>query len=299
MTGPIAQLYAVIGQGSALSLQHLPMTGDLQEVITTSFLSMYDEFHISRKPVRYSPSYEPDPDEYFAIEDYKRPEYLAKSDTTSDTFPLYRPSVGTKETTVKAILAVITGTDDKQTKFLFQHFDRRRVLNRMKLTLLFRKNTFSRLDEPGIMIGDHLDAAIVANQLMFRSFFLASQFLPLAEYFHEANDDEIRSFVSNPLFWGGKADQVIASASQITRKRISVVLKAKTLDGTVTPHSLKSAALRFELDLKIVTKSKKHRIEFPQDQNEVRRLLHFLAEGMYLGPITGEPYITNSYRRMK
>jgi hypothetical protein len=299
MSKPIAQLYAVVGQGTALSLQRLMMTGDLQQIITTTFIGMYEEFHAGKKAVTYAPSYEPDPDEYFSISNYEKPAFLAKSDTNPDTFSEYRPIVGTGGTTVKAILAIVTGSADGEVLFLFQYFDRRKLLNQTKLTILFRGGTFARLTDPGIMVGDHIDASIKARSLTFRSFFLASQFLPLSTYFHEANDEDIREFVGNPLFVGGSADQVIQSANQITRKRISIVLKSGILSGDVTPHKLKSAAREFDLDLKVVVKKQKQKIEFPQDPSTVRILLHFLAEGMYVGPITGEPYIANSYRRMK
>jgi hypothetical protein len=79
-----------------------------------------------------------------------------------------------------------------------------------------------------------------------------------------------------------------------------MVLKAGTLDHQeATPEGIQSAAKKFDIELKLKGKPGKRRIIFPTEAMEVRVMLQFLAEGFYVGPISREPYIANSYRRLR
>ena len=299
MTKLNTQIFMIVSDSGKLQTRLVRMSASLQTEMQDSFLAMRTQFLGDAEFVDFSPSYQPDTNELFKISAYVIPEFLGKAARSPQGSLEFHPAQLDDSWSVKAIVVVVTEEGSDKPLFCFQHFDKRKMLKKER-TLIFHSGTFGRLTDPGIIIGERLDAILHDGVLYFRSFHIASQFLPIQEYFEEASDKDIRDFVMHGLFVGGDSEKVIASANQVTRKRISLVLKSGVLNGdATTARLLKERAKHFELDLSIKKKTGKERIEFPSDPSEVRVLLHFLAEGLYVGVITGEPYVANSYRKLK
>lgn len=298
-TTPNAQFFVIVRNRESLELQQVPMTAALQSDLASDFQAQLATFLGDKTRIAFAPSYQPDKEELSLIDDYALPSFLKYAVTSPQQYSVLTVPFTPAAPIVKAILVAFPPEGTGQARYLFQYFDRRRILNTHK-TLIFRRGEFARLSDPGVVIADHLDVALLGDELLFHSFHIASQFLPLHTYFEDATDEDIREFVGHKLFVGGKSNDVIASANDITRKRISMVLKAGTLGQPgLTAEGLQAAAKKFEIDLQLKGKSGKRRIVFPSDTSDVRLMLQLLAEGFYIGVISGEPYVANSYRKLR
>lgn len=295
----LAQFFVVIRNGAALNLQRIPVTAALQKELGEEFLKQMGEFLDQKEKVDFAPSYQPSKHEVSQIKGYTAPTFLQQAVASPHNFQSLTMPFTPSAPWVRAVLAAIPPHSGGQSLYLFQYFDRRRILDTER-TLIFRKGTFGRLRDPGVVIGQHLDAVIQGTKLFFHSFHLASQFLPLHDYFVEATDEDIREFVSHRLFAGGKAAKVIEAANDVTRKRVSMVLKAGVLDSAaISADGIKAVAKKFDLELTLKGRAGKRQVVFPDQSADVRDLLHLLTEGFYTGPISGEPYVANSYRKLK
>jgi hypothetical protein len=74
---------------------------------------------------------------------------------------------------------------------------------------------------------------------------------------------------------------------------------ADYFDHTGTADGIKAVAKEFDLELTLKGNPGKRKVVFPDQPAEVRDLLHLLTEGFYTGPISGDPYVANSYRKLK
>jgi hypothetical protein len=226
----------------------------------------------------------------FSLEDVidegaRNPETLDALVLEAETIPL-----------VRAICAVVSTKDSL--KICFQAFDRRRILNTAKWTFLQSGEVFSRLDKPGLTIGDTIAAIYENGTLLFRSFAVTSRFLNLNAVLNEASNEQITEALSHPVFAVDDLQGVLANVDTVMRKQFAAISKLKVLDE-VKPDEVKTVAAEFEIEISVSTKGKQQRIDFPKDKKSQKELLKFLTEGLYKGVITGIAYQSNSHRPRK
>src|SRR4051812_37508541 len=101
---PLAQFFVVIRDGSALSLQRVPVTAALQKDLADDFFKQMGEFLSNKQPVGFSPSYRPDSDEILRIANYALPPFLQQAVTSPHNFPSLTLPFTSSAPWVKAIL---------------------------------------------------------------------------------------------------------------------------------------------------------------------------------------------------
>lgn len=183
-------------------------------------------------------------------------------------------------------------------KMYFQSFDRRRVLTTNRWAFLQSGTTFSRLDKPGFTLGDSISAIYDDGKLLFRSYAVVARFVNLLAVFNEASTEKIETVLSHPALMVENADDVIAHADSTMRRQFAAVAELGVLDK-LKPKEAKATAAQFNIDLTVGKRDGKLKVQFPPTKPAQKELLAFLTESLYLGPITGEPYQSNSHRPRK
>ena len=176
---------------------------------------------------------------------------------------------------------------------LFQNFTAQRVI-RPGRVLFLESNTYTGIQRPGLMLDTRLNAAYLPTEqkLLFHSFRAANTFLPLADYYKEASEEEIREVLEHPLIMAEEPDALAVDPNQWFRKRFAMLRDSDIL------NRFSAATIRTKSEghnVSVIVQSGK--IVFPSDKDAAKRLLQFLNEELYKGPITEILYETNSKRQ--
>lgn len=142
-------------------------------------------------------------------------------------------------------------------------------------------------------MGGKLSAVYEVDQqrLLFHSFRTTNTFLPLAEFYEEASEQEIREVLDHNCLAPEDAEALAVGANQWFRKRFAMLRDSGILDN-FTAKQIRKHSEGFEIDIQL----KGNKIIFPSDKQEAKRLLQFLNEEIFRGAITETLYETNSKR---
>ncbi len=278
-------------------LQRIGVSSDLQASLSQQFLEQSQEFTAeSVQKKAFWGTYKPSKEEVITIKPFPIPALLERAVTNPQEFSEIQMPFTEHGPLVKAILAVDDGSRSTKKRFLFQHFDNTHVL-KPKRTFLFQSGMFHQLTDPGVTISDHLTAVIVGDELLFRSFQRASQFLDLTSFFKDATDSEIKTLLKHETFFRNDADAIIAACKPAMRKKFSAILNSKVLDHPLaTPDRIRNRAKRFGITLQTRVVAGAKKLVFPEDSGESMKLLQYLAEELYFSDLTEQPFETNSHR---
>jgi len=241
-----------------------------------------------------------DDEEYFSIGKFQLPisiKEALKNPMGVDSVDLKLIS-NIEQENVKIKAAIIGRyNEDEDTFFIaFQKFKRDQYLTRMgNFNLFFNNNIFRKEESFGIRISDEITCIFDADELKFISYHLANQILSLSEYYIEATDVEVESFISSksldfdeiPNFKSNMADQTI-------RKKIASITSSKILDD-YNVNQIKNMADSVNFGLNI----KNNKIVFPNEKSKVKDILRFLDEEVYQGVFSRETFVTNSKRKIQ
>lgn len=188
-------------------------------------------------------------------------------------------------------LAVVVGQGDGR-HVLLQNFSARQILDR-RIAFVWDGETFNRLTAPSFSIGTALSGILTADAVKFKSFSNIKMIFDLANLYKEATDAQIDAFSVHASIRVDDVDGFKAVADQTIRKLVNAVSTKGVLDSYDTA-AISAAAEAQHFDLQVGN----GKIIFPADRAGTKRLLHFLDEGFYRGPLSGDAYITNSKRKV-
>ncbi len=290
--------YAVTRTGSTpFELQKVPLERPVQDELTSQFEEQSREFvGLDVKLIEFDANYkiQNDDNEVF-VETFVLPEFLsvAINATDEDIDDLQSPF-----TPDAPMVKAIVGVDAEAESFYFQLFEKRQILESTRC-LLFRGDTFNRIQEPVITMGTRLAATIVDGELRFKSFHIARRFLDLSELFNDATDESITELLGHSKLHVVDAAAITSRLSSRLRKRFASVIASGILDeDRISPQMIQSRAKKYtNLDgLKLQGPAKAHRLVLPDDLATLERLLRFLCEELYVGDLTERERVTNSSR---
>lgn len=285
------QLAAIVRQAGQTRLLRIPLHQGLQDTLAASWQSQLDAFIADVQEIDFNAGYQPEEHERFRLPDFALPDWLANenSQTVADLDP-----INNNEALIDTIKGVVAFARNQhgQELLLFQNFSRSHVIQPGRF-LLLRNNTYETSQRPGLALDGKLSAVYVRveNKLLFHSFRTVNTFLPLADFYKEASEHEIREVLDHDLLAPEDVDVLATNASQWFRKRFAMLRDSGVLDQ----HSAKSIQARskgYDVDIHI----SKGRIVFPVDKTAAKKLLQFLNEELYRGAITEKLYETNSKR---
>ena len=285
------QLAVIAKRSRQTRLYQIPLHQGLQETLAESWGEQYASFVNNIQEVDFDAGYNPEDHERFRLEAYELPVWLqAENSQTVATLD----SISQHEDIIDSIKGIVAFARNEQGEelILFQNFSRSHVIRPGRF-LFLQNNTFETTQRPGLTLDGKLSAVYVAAQgkLLFHNFRTTNTFLPLADFYEDASENEIREVLGHDLLAPEDAEALSVEANQWFRKRFAMLKDSGILDN-YTAKQIKAHSKGFEIEIKI----KSNKIVFPADKPAAKRLLQFLNEELYRGPITETLYETNSKR---
>jgi len=284
------QLAAIVREGRETSLLRVPMLRALQNALAEEWEAQFADLQDDVDEVEFDAGYTPEEGERFCLEDYDAPEWMV--DETSQTIQHLEPVHQHEDAldSIKGIAAFARRGGDEIV--LFQNFNRSHVI-RPHRSLFLENNTYRNVERPGLTLDSKLAAVYYPNsrKLVFRNFRTTNTFLPLAAFYEEASEEQIREVLNHARLTADDVDALAVGANQWFRKRWAMLRDSGILDQ-YTAQQIEQHAQGYGLN--IVRRG--NRILFPTDRQEGKRLLQFLNEQLFRGPITDRLFETNSRR---
>lgn len=285
------QLAAIVRQGHETRLRRIPLHRELQDTLTVAWSGQLDAFMEGAHEIDFDAGYQPEEHERFHLDEFELPRWLQAVDSLTaanlDEAPL---DADVLEHT-KGIVA-FARDDAGRELMLFQNFSRSHVIRPGRF-LFLENNTYQSARSPGLTLDDRLSAVFVAEdqKLLFSNFRTVNTFLPLADLYAEASEQQIREVLAHERLVAEDADSLATGANQWFRKRFAMLRDSRVLEE-FTPRQIQARSRGFDVDIHL----RNERIVFPADRAAAKKLLQFLNEEIYRGPITETLYETNSKR---
>ena len=178
-------------------------------------------------------------------------------------------------------------------EFYFQNFDASRILvpGRGFLLSMADASTFRELQDPVIALRPDIVAIWKEQTLHFKNFFWASRVFGLTKYYQTATAEQVEQFARHPHFSSGSS-QVLAGCSLWHRKRVALLLQSGDLDKfSIEQFEQAATAIGYKLPLE------KGKIKLPSDKAELRELMDFLGDNLYVGAFSKSPWKSSGKRK--
>ena len=285
------QLAAIVRQGRQTRLRRIPLHRELQDTLTATWGTQLDAFMEGAQEIEFDAGYQPEEHERFCLDEFELPPWLENVDSLAAPNLDAVPLDATVLDQTKGIVAFARDDADREL-MLFQNFSRSHVIHPGRF-LLLAGNTYQTAQSPGLTLEDKLSAVFIAvdQRLLFFNFRTVNTFLPLADLYAEASEQEIREVLAHDRLVAEDADSLATGANQWFRKRFAMLRDSRVLEE-FTPRQIQARSRGFDVDIHL----RNERIVFPADRAAAKKLLQFLNEEIYRGPITETLYETNSKR---
>jgi hypothetical protein len=286
----MVNLFALLS-GEPKAIARVSVTANVQGQLSALFQEQRAAFlSPQRERAEFEAGFIPDEDQLSYIVGYEPPQHITTAlNNPTNCDPL--SFQGDDPPRIKGVAAF----DTESHEILFQAFDRRRVLSLKGFSLVLSGATYRRLVEPGLTLDSKLVAAVAEGRLFFDSYFAAARVLDLTAYYREATREDLVSFYGLPLFAVENQEELVEGADSWTRRKIAAIMESGILTGK-SVQEIQKAAKGFE---NVTVKIIKKRLVLPSDKKELKMLVRFLAEDLYVSVISGTKYLASSKKRMK
>lgn len=285
------QLAVILVEGKQTRLLRIPLHQALQNRMAEQWWEQYRAFTQDTDELEFDAGYQPEAHERFRLDDYELPDWIAEenSQTVDDLDSLVQNDDHLNS--IKGIVA-FARTEDGEELLLFQNFSRSHVI-RPGGFLFLQNNTYSTAERPGLTLDTKLACIYRPNGqvLVFGSFRIVNTFLPLADFYKEASEYEIREILDHDRLAPEDPDALAVNSNQWFRKRFAMLRDSGILEN-YTADQIKDHSAGYEVDVQVTD----GQVVFPSDKREAKRLLQFLNEEIFRGAITETLYETNSKR---
>lgn len=285
------QLAVIAKRRGQTRLFQIPLQQGLQGTLAESWEAQYESFVNNIQEIDFDAGYNPEDHERFRLDTYELPAWL--QDENSQTVATL-DSISQHEDIIDFIKGIVAFARNEHGEelILFQNFSRSHVI-RPGQFLFLQNDTYETAQRPGLTLDGKLSAVYlrVEQKLLFHNFRTTNTFLPLVDFYEEASEHEILEVLGHDLLAPEDADALAVEANQWFRKRFAMLKDSGILDNYAAKQ-IKAQSKGYEIEIKI----KNNKIVFPADKSAAKRLLQFLNEELYRGPITETLYETNSKR---
>lgn len=286
------QLAALVKQGTRSRLLRIPLHQSLQHELGSLWQEQHDGFVVAIHEINYVAGYTPESHERFVLGGYEPPDWLvdensrsvASLDSVTD-FPQALHST-------KSIVAFAQDEHGEET-VLFQRFSPSKVIKPGSF-LLLQHGTYIGTANPGLTLDGKLSAVYqpAKRKLLFHNFRNVNAFLPLFDIYREATENEIKEVLSHSLFAPQDPDALAKDPNQWFRTRFAM-LKDSSILEQYSANEIRDSSNGYDVEVQV----ENDQIIFPADRSAARKLLQFLNEERFRGPITDTLYETNSKRK--
>ena len=285
-------LAAIVKQDGRTQLLRVPLDGALQDSLAQSWQTQFGAFAEGMQQIAFNAGYHPDENECFSLPDYSLPDWLEREDSR---VAVQLEPITSRDGVIDSIRGTVAFAQDCRGDelILFQNFTPSQVI-RPGRSLIWRHDTYVGNERPGLTLDVKLSAVYLYDQrkLLFRSFRTVNTFLPLEEFYRDASEDEIREVLGHDLLAPEDVDLLATQPSQWFRKRFAMLRDSDVLDR-YSAEEIRERSQGYSVDLKLSN----GKIVFPADRAGAKKVLQFLNEERFRGPITETLYETNSKRQ--
>lgn len=282
-------LFAACKEDGLLIAKRVRLDATVQQDVEDLFDSQETEFREDvTEEVEFDGSWKPDAEEFLTIDTPQDAEFFEQAIRGNATAV---PDLDTDNFPDENIKALFTGrVTNRRAIVLVQRFTSQQVLSK-KFSLLQRGNAFRQLTDNAFTFDSKLTCIIEGGKVKFKSLFNLRSIINMTDLYREATADEVRTFGAHRLLHVADMENFLKNTSQTSRRLIQAVSGAGTLDAH-TAAEIRSAAARTGLTLNV----QRQQIVMPTDKAEIKKVLQFLNESRYLGPLSQRAFVTNSQR---
>ncbi len=288
-------LAVIIPERNRIDLLRVPLSDDLQKKLSTDWQGQYKDFVDEIQEIDFDPGYKPNDHERFCEFDYELPEWLANENSLSASNLDKIDNSEKQMDRIKGIVA-FTRNEHNQELMLFQNFKSFRII-KTGSSLVLQGNTYTNIETPGFILDKKLSAIynFTERKLLFHSFHNVNLFLPLFDYFRPASKDYIRRILNHERLAPEDPGPLATNPSRELRTRFAMLERSKVLDK-FTALDIRWRSKEYGVPIQLSANKKK--IVFPSDKSAAKKLLQFLNDEIFRGPITGDLYETNSKKKV-
>ncbi len=266
-------------------IKRISVTQVIQKQLADIIDKDADKFESTGEKIVFDGQYKPEDNEILVIKNF--------SYQNISSFAISSDLLTDKEIDeIKAIVFYF-----HENKIAFQNFDSRKIIKPNAFNLIYSQNTFSKLDNKGVVIDSGIDALLLNGTLYFKSFFNVSKIFDLSEYYREATDKELDKLREMSGISFKKINDYQLFDSRMRRK-IYLITKNDVIRKVIDNYDkVKKYARNIGIGDFFDDRSKK--ITFPNDKDRLKILIDFLNDDLFKSEITGEIYETNSKIKKK
>ena len=270
------QLASINKDGTQTRLLRIPLVGKLQDSLSENWNAQYEEFVREIQEVEFDSDYQPEEHERFCLDNYSPPSWLSgeSSTTISDI-----DTINGDETVIASIkgLAAFVRNEHSEELALFQNFTPSQVIRPGRF-LFLESGTYRSAPRTGLTLSGKLSAVYRPdeNKLLFHNFRTVNTFLPLADFYKEASNKEIKEVLNHRLLAPENREAVVLSANQWSRKRFAMLKDSGVLDN-YSAQDIKSRSNGYDVSITIAG----DKIVFPTDKSESKKLLQGISKNDY------------------
>ena len=282
-------LLAACRVNKVLVAKRIPIDATIQEELKRVFCEQETVFRNGvTNEVPFDGTWKPEEDEFLTI---PVPEEAKIFEEATNVNAVSVEEIDAKKFTEEGIKALFTSLSEKEgKKILVQRFTARQILTR-KFALLLHGRAFRQLVDTAFTLDSSLTCIIENGLIKFKSLHKLRSIIDFREIYREATDQEVKNFAKHPKLKVADVDAFLEATSPPSRKLIKAILIYGTLDS-YKPRFIQRMAQDTGLEVNV----EDGKIVVPTERADIRALLQFLTESRYLGPLSGQTYITNSRR---
>ncbi len=273
-------------------IRHISVSGEVQNELADHFQTMHVEFvGPNNEEVPFDPCFYPDEDQIFVIRPFALPTFMnAVAGSASAVKSLSDKDMN--ESSLKAFLAA--NREGSQLKDLVvQGIDSRQLLKHSKISLIYEGERFRRLEKPGLTVGDSIVAVFKSQALYFKNFHMLRRVFDLTDYFHEATDEQLKSFLGYSNFLVADMDRTLTECDTWIRKRVFNIINSKILE-TCSISKLAKVAKRYGIELELKGQDNKKKIVLREDRKYLKNVVRLLDDDFLDSSLTDRSFLVNS-----
>jgi hypothetical protein len=283
------QLAAVVRTGGKTRLLRVPLHQGLQRELAQTWQGQYDQFADGIDEIDFVAGYQPEEDERFRLQPFESPEWLA-SETSQSARNLDPITSDDALLDATRAIAAFARNEAGVEVVLFQNFSRAHVIRPGRF-LFLENNTYQTTARPGLTLDGKLSAVCMPadKKLLFQNFRIVNTFISLGDIYEEASEQDIKEVLAHTRLAPEDPDALAKDASQWFRTRFAMLRDSGILDE-YSAKAIQARSSGYPVDVRI----SKGRVVFPAEKAAAKKLLQFLNEELYRGPITKTVFETNS-----
>jgi hypothetical protein len=206
---------------------------------------------------------------------------------------------------VKALAAVEVGhtppdnPNERGQQFVrraaFKRLDKSRIIDQRVLRIVWSRDTFDRIDGPGMTVPEGLDALYEEGTLYFNNHQTASGFLDLTDAFDEASGPQIDDVMNQGVLLFAGEGTIHDFVNQTNKRAISMLWRSGRL-SSIEVQDVMDKAAEYGIELQTGVSEGQERILVPDTNKGFKELLDLLNQDYFPGIFDGEHYVANSKR---